>query len=152
MITLENICSYLPYGLKWHEKINNHSRTGDVTIENLKGFINGEYISKIALYPMDLTKPIQVDGKEIYPVVELAKQEYRECYFGSNESYSQFEMCEIELSIIGICSDIETITLPMAIWLFRHKFDVFGLIEKGLAVDVNTLETNPYEPSPITNK
>lgn len=29
--------------------------------------------------------------------------------------------------------------------LFEHHFDVFGLIEKGLAVDINTLKNNSYE-------
>lgn len=30
-------------------------------------------------------------------------------------------------------------------WLYKHKFDIDGLIESGLAIDANTLETNPYE-------
>lgn len=29
--------------------------------------------------------------------------------------------------------------------LLEWHFDVFGLIESGLAIDVTTLETNPYE-------
>lgn len=29
--------------------------------------------------------------------------------------------------------------------LFKIHFDVFGLIEKGLAIDVNTLSVNPYK-------
>jgi len=29
--------------------------------------------------------------------------------------------------------------------LFEYHFDVFGLIKKGLAVDINTLDTNPYK-------
>ena len=30
-------------------------------------------------------------------------------------------------------------------YLLQHHYDVFGLIERGLAVDVATLEVNPYD-------
>ena len=36
-------------------------------------------------------------------------------------------------------------SLEMWMVLFKAKSDVFGLINQGLAVDVNTLPKNPYE-------
>lgn len=30
-------------------------------------------------------------------------------------------------------------------YLIKHHFDIAGLIEKGQAIDVNTLKVNPYK-------
>lgn len=123
-----------------------------------------EYAENIAgllpiLYPMDLTKPIMVDGKEIIPIVELAKIAFEGIEF---ENWLQGDRAiskEIEKSKrirfwylkkdqsfqTTLCGKQHvTNQIVLFQWLFKHKFDVFGLIEKGLAIDVNTLATNPY--------
>jgi hypothetical protein len=33
----------------------------------------------------------------------------------------------------------------IVMWLIKNHFDIAGLIEKGEAIDVNTLDKNPYE-------
>ena len=47
-----------------------------------------------------------------------------------------------EKNVIGL----NWVTHPFEIvmWLIEHHFDVAGLIEKGEAIDVNTLPENPY--------
>lgn len=123
---------------------------------------DNEFTIKPILHPMsDLTKPI-LNG--IIPAIEIAN------FFdeGHNQSDSPVEM---NLGVIivgdGKCDNVSDVRIylskntinsvkmhgneaPFQIsrhitkWLYANKFDVDGLIEKGLAIDVNTLETNPY--------
>lgn len=122
-------------------------------------YVNFQYGIKPILRPMDLTKPITIDGKEIIPIVELAKIAFEGIEF---ENWLQGDRAiskEIEKSKrirfwylkkdqsfqTTLCGKQHvTNQIVLFQWLFKHKFDVFGLIEKGLAIDVNTLETNPY--------
>lgn len=137
----------------------------------------GQYLKPI-LYPMDLTKPIQVEGKEIVPIVELYNisqgiyysPKYHHidimatdwvCIDKKGHWLYNFKIFKPENDIrlnTGYGFELFTTDLRnenkksfpvnnqnlIFQWLFKHKFDVFGLIEKGLAIDVNTLETDPY--------
>jgi len=131
---------------------------------------------KPILRPMDLTKPITIDGKEVIPLQELALIVHG---FGRREwknrlksmSIKNIKHSNIEQSLsyndVGagrkkfaynfgwkgfLLSADNGVSYPLHIndqlalfkWLYANKFDVDGLIEKGLAIDVNTLEINPY--------
>lgn len=149
-LTLDNIAPYLPYALygfaegrKRADKllgvygtgghsltmccrVNNHNTVDyDCNIEDFKPILR----------PMDLTKPIIVEGKEIIPYKELG-YEYFCGEFGIIEHAEYGESPRYVANPLDYLWQIQ--------WLFKHKFDVFGLIEKGLAIDVNTLEINPY--------
>lgn len=105
-------------------------------------YVNFKRGIKPILRPMDLTNPIILQGKEVVPICELCKNNYGSDYDGRD--YDENELCDMERHLIALCGAIDTMYLNDALWLFKHKFDVLGLIEKGLAIDVNTLETNPY--------
>lgn len=100
------------------------------------------------LRPMDLTKSIIVEGKEVIPILELIRvtkdypiiEDIRKVNDGYHYSFKHEKM---RYSMIN-CLYINSMDIMQFQWLFKHKFDVFGLIEKGLAIDCNTLETNPY--------
>lgn len=181
MITLENICSYLPYGL--NVTYGKDVRVIVPTKEDfynvnksmtLQRFIYSQGEHKPILRPMDLTKPITIDDKEIIPIEELAKmalsQKYRHGLehvinngnmkyfeFGSVITFKEDNSCfsfgfdhNMQAERLGF-SLIRDNTihyflnqLSLFQWLFKNKFDVFNLITAGLAIDVNTLETNPY--------
>jgi hypothetical protein len=154
-LTQEHLSVYLPYGL----------------IGQLKQFPNGTYVklgtylsnserkwtidmfveSSVLpiLYPLSsLTETIWYEGKEINPI-DFIKDWYNEKYateIDGLEHYS-FKNDFILFGTIEPTEEIEIINMPYQAYqlLFKMKIDVFSLIEKGLAVDVNTLETNPYK-------
>ena len=41
--------------------------------------------------------------------------------------------------------NIESLPFDTVIWMIKNHFDIAGLIEKGEAIDVNTLQENPYK-------
>lgn len=147
-LTLENIACYLPYGLRVirvNENSNTYANPGPYTIIgadiNNVYYLNGSGFqitnAKPILRPMDLTNPIEIDGKEIIPVCELCKISYGSDY--EDRDYDENELCEMEQVIISLSYFTDTLTLDNAHWLFKHHFDVFGLIERGLAIDINKL-------------
>ena len=84
---------------------------------------------KPILHPLtDLTKPIKQNGEVFVPILKLGW------------SYSI-----IGWSKSNIIAATKNLTLTDALKLISWHFDIAGLIEKGEAIDVNTLETNPYK-------
>lgn len=168
-LTLEHIAPYLPYkmigkslgGRMYY--LDTFSNMLGEGIENreIGTFLNEQF--KPILRLMDLTKPIIVEGKEIIPYHELCKiacniQELSE-HVSYNENDRQLEVIgkkgyklifafdSNDNSFIIMSNGVTKCVsnqLTLFQWLFKHKFDVFGLIEKGLAIDVNTPTTNPY--------
>jgi len=155
-LTLEHLSVYLPYGL----------------MGQLKGYPNGTYVTLGTylsnterkwtidmfiesgvlpiLYPLSsLTETIWYEGKEIKPI-EFIKDWYNESY-GKIDDLEYYDL-ENEFALFGVFhsteeKETEIIAMPYQAYqlLFKMKIDIFGLIEKGLAVDVNILETNPYK-------
>lgn len=172
-LTLENIAPFLPYGLKgnlindeYYEPVYAGElfriETGLTTkkrepepfviVDDYEDYL--QYFTPI-LRPMDLTKPIILEGKEVIPIVELAKIAFpRHDWFHVNAKNVVTEDKEKGFEFDGKDFDFYNMhdgkilpvynQLALFQWLFKHKFDVFGLIPLGLAIDINTLETNPY--------
>ena len=88
------------------------------------------------LHPLsDLTKPITHKGETFVPIHRLLK----------NSCFDLSLMSEKEIFEYG--DDYKTTELihlyELLLYLEWH-FDIANLIESGDAIDVNTLETNPY--------
>ena len=123
----------LPYGLKYI--VNN--QFGDkeiVEIDTISNEIIGgasRYFNKYKsiLYPLsNLTKEIEHNGEKFIPTIIISK-------IMSNGDW------------LLICSKVNINNLPYYIVekLIEWHFDIAGLIEKGEAIDVNTLPKNPYK-------
>ena len=96
-------------------------------IENRAGLNNNVHNVKLALRPLsDLTKDIEVNGERFVPINEL-KHYYGFDYMWSFSTKPQGEFCVYAVEFACVNK------------LFEWNFDVFGLIEKGLAIDINTL-------------
>ena len=85
---------------------------------------------KPVLYPMsDLKNAIKRDGKRFIPICRIYNMsghyEIGEKWFKNN-------------NIVCIPSFIMT-------EMIKWHFDIAGLIEKGQAIDINTLKVNPYK-------
>jgi len=94
--------------------------------------------------PLDLTKEIDHGGEAFIPIVELAK-------FVDEFNNAKPVFVEVK-SVYGLhyewYSEYDNIrrSVPFSFYLklIEWHFDIAGLIEKGEAIDVNTLEVNPY--------
>lgn len=162
-LTLENIASYLPYGLKIANKDlkGNIQSFYEMTIENKNNTGIGNVLYGVNQIPvlrqMDLTKPIIVEGKEVIPIMELALLAFpgldweqgeikKHTAISSSFTNSNFQYRNSEFITQNLNMEMVQTGNQIALfkWLYANKFDVDGLIKKGLAIDVNTLETNPY--------
>lgn len=131
-----------------------------------KGFLLKEI--KPILFPFsDITGLIELDGKEVCPMKELACifdfDGYRGYYTTwkydekkENVIFSIWggELCRMDLksffvtplkdvqnsTVLGLNHFLEVFSL-----FHRYNIDYRGLIEKGLAVSVHDLEANPYK-------
>lgn len=124
-LTLKEIASYLPYGLKFTVNYPDGSiGQNEMTILNIMNFVDETTSGKIILRPLsDLTKEITVNGETFVPLVTLY-----------NSDYYRKGMNEVISNVMHLKNQI--------FWysrLFEWHFDVFGLIKKGLAIDINTL-------------
>lgn len=113
-LELKHIAPYLPYGLKYvHKNIIWDLTHLDSTTKNR------EY--KPILRPLsDLTKEIEVNGEKFVPIEKIA-------IYGDNKAYLE------EAILTGL---VEVIVFNM---LLRWHFDLYNLIENGIAIDINTL-------------
>lgn len=141
-LELKHLAPYLPYGLKvgwnniFHEMISLKSNERCQLVDNFTDEIYGIKLVHIKpiLRPLsDLIKEIEHNGERFVP---LEKLEVEGANIGSN----------IVGIVISIVEDYEWIYLQdvqnnITQKLFEWHFDVFNLIEKGLAIDINTLKS-----------
>lgn len=130
-LQINHIAPYLPYGLKWYH--SNRVGLNQVTLYNANTIIAGVNNQgyKIALRPLsDLYK--EIDGevpadilfpKEFYSLIDFYEEHNRENQIRSFIK-DGLSWCE-----------------PYSFWeyLFSKHFDVFGLIDKELAIDLNSI-------------
>ena len=128
-LTIKHLAPYLPYGLR--VKIKNDS---DVLFTMLGLDLEDESISYgrnlwyESTSKIDCCKPIlkpfsMLDGNKLEQSLMLGKNSKGKwCFY-----FDRIETWEIESCNTDIFQ------------LLENHFDVFGLIEKGLAIDINTL-------------
>lgn len=94
---------------------------------------------KPILHPLsDLTKEIEHNGEKFVPMEIFEKM----CSKHELETEYSWMFDPSEVWEIG---DFEEMAYKFIQKLFEWHFDIHGLIEKGLAIDVNTLSENPYK-------
>tara|TARA_R110000822_G_scaffold185428_1_gene324573 strand:- start:75 stop:497 length:423 start_codon:yes stop_codon:yes gene_type:complete len=138
-LELKDLAPYLPYGLKI--KTNNQIRVMSVavltTTENsISNIIYGVGHKPILRPLSDLTKEINIDGDYFIPIYLLKNIRYE---FESDLSFgfdpqSDGYTCHCSSQYLEFSEYYEINSK-----LFEWHFDVFGLIEKGLAIDINTI-------------
>lgn len=150
----------LPDGLKCKEVDLNEIFNFSTRIYNLMSILNWNNSYQPILRPLsDLTKEIEHNGEKFIPALELIKLE--EKYnnwkdiaptipydikiinkpFGKVLKVSKVEHWVIYLSL----NEIERAKYYIVSQLIKWKFDIANLIPKGEAIDINTLDVNPYK-------
>lgn len=132
-LTLQHLAPYLPYEPSM-QVMREDGSADNITLNPSKIIliVNGYYCGteKLILRPLsELTKEIEHNGEGFVPA------EYLTAQYGS---YST--VCEwIYLYRRGV-KDISEAPYVVLKKLFEWHFDVFGLIESGLAIDINSIE------------
>lgn len=133
---------------------------GNVTTCYNGSFYNCGYIENIMpiLRPMsDLTKEISINGETIIPLIKIAEiyeckgsicgnvfgydvrifDDYQDFYFGWYEDwFYYFEEYYDEMICTGNTKNVDLRIIDL---LNKFHFDYRGLIEQGLAININTL-------------
>lgn len=145
-LELKHLAPYLPYQLKCklndfdEEKIaelnaiySDNTYTFCSIVESEKGFAD----IKPILRPLsNLTKEIEHNGEKFVPIEILSK--WTTCEYEDDVlKYATYNSNgEIDMEEINVL-DLE---YHQIVKLFEWHFDCFGLIENGLAIDINTLK------------
>lgn len=166
-LELKHIASYLPYGLHGFVVTNRANFEVEIvgwnyntlkTSPSIHGYTHCPFEQfHPILHPLsDLVKPCLPKGE--IPIVELAKKhiEYDESIGDSDleVKYALARQMRIDITWRHPSSDkplysddlfIQTRRTHLNMfwvneWLFEHHFDVYGLIDQNLAVDINKIE------------
>ncbi len=120
-LELKHLAPYLPYGLKLRQPVLRRGfRTRLITVNNILDTIERQ----------NIIKPI------LRPLSDLTKNDF------GGDLIEEFYTLDFEKQILRIVEDIRWVNqcdyLLIQLLIEKH-YDIFGLIEKGLAIDINTL-------------
>lgn len=124
-LELKHVAPYLPYGLKvlyWNGDADSYVQTLSGLTYGLKSVLGSDK-HKLILRPLsDLTKEITHNGETFVPMDVLF------------DLFAQTDLLDFDID--------EILNQPYQIIqkLLEWHFDISGLIKKGLAIDINTLE------------
>jgi hypothetical protein len=114
-LELKDLAPYLPYGVQYKDNKN--------IVKILKSL-------DAVILMADFGHGDAQEFKELKPILrplsDLQNEEYENKIF--NREYIIDKEADSELGYYEWC------------YLFKNHFDVFGIIEKGLAIDINTLK------------
>ena len=128
-LELKHLAPYLPYGLKyWSKEHKSESILDCYRPECFDNEMKTISMEAILRHP-DIYKPILRPLSDICEFIEHKGEEMMLSLMGYGFPLHNLVSEEI------LKMDYETLTL-----LFKLHFDVFGLIEKDLAIDINTLK------------
>lgn len=129
-LTIKHLAGYLPYGLKiktthgWATMVtlNEWSVNGDCE-ESYCYETEDTTDFKPILRPLsDLTKAIEVNGEKFVPHIKL----------GGRPNLKDYD-------IEYLSKHIDNMSFGLIQKLLEWHFDIYGLIENNLAIDINTL-------------
>ena len=118
-LELKHLAGYLPYELKG---FNQNKKIVYFTLSDGRYLLDRNF--KPVLRPLsDLTKENVVD------MIEYS--DFESVYFNSNPSDLIFINTEDKIYLSDILKNTE--------FLLKNHFDIYGLIDAGLAIDINTI-------------
>jgi hypothetical protein len=135
-LELKHLAPYLPYELKIlngkeYDIVNGIDNKTVISLfrGHLKNFTTIENVKPILRPLSDLTKEIEFDNEKFTPS--------KDKYWGMNSfqyHINKFENWESPSAYLNSCAPYGLLLV-----LIKWNFDVFGLIDAGLAIDINTL-------------
>jgi len=129
-LELKHIAPYLPYGLNFIML----DPSGEYEISPIINIDFAKEELEVSATCYDFS---DLGGEEIKPILrpllDLTREELYKAGFNSHIDYLTHEHQEFSTDVLKAPYD-------MVVYLFEHHFDVFGLIEKGLAVNINDIK------------
>jgi len=160
-LTIQELAAYLPYGVKFMPTHFNIEKKSDTlyyltTIHNSDEFgVNGytsKYIKPI-LYPLSsLTKEIEHKGEKFVPLLKLVDPDNTDLAKMRVESYNPFPQVGLQHDYYRVIHEklgeiisinprnIKVLPYHLIEKLLEWKFDIFGLLDRSLAVDKTTIQ------------
>lgn len=138
-LELKHLAGYLPYNVKILDFVNGgNCIINDTYVLEPKNchrcLTFAKETEKLILRPLsDLTKEIEVNGEKFIPESTLFR------LFGDMTQFQILEKGFYSLNY-GYYLKIEQLPHNIVSQLLEWHFDIYGLIEKGLAIDINTLK------------
>tara|TARA_R110000796_G_scaffold97429_2_gene204439 strand:- start:16650 stop:17108 length:459 start_codon:yes stop_codon:yes gene_type:complete len=149
-LELKHLAPYLPYGLKISND-NISTKSKDILLKALTKEKEHHYYATLVcngdLKCCNSCNSETEKTREIYaqiwtikpilrPLSDLLKNEFENVYKNQIDYESIEHLSELD------CESFLTCNFSYEFWqsLFKNHFDVFGLIEKGLAIDINTIK------------
>ena len=119
-LELKHLAPYLPYGLKFIDIPEGWNQQRELNTHTIDWLLT--------------------DGKPILrPLSDLTKSELIELRFDEGNDTLLWSANNVE-SYKDFIQFYETdLTYSVLVWAYKKHLDVFGLIEKGLAIDINTI-------------
>lgn len=141
-LELKHLAPYLPYNLRRHCPSSNVLIHEFSSIDFTQSMI--DFIQKAGWKP--IFRPLS-DLRNLMPNSDVCYISYMwyEIIGSDSESFDKdtfFEQCEI-----GNISFLPAMVIPK---LLEWHFDVFGLIDTGLAIDINTLNNQVFNKLELT--
>ena len=144
-LELKHLTSYLPYDLKGINHLKDISTLGikDEVFTYTNFYENKRIKEKFTYLSIDSFlkekyKPI------LFPLSSLTKEDIKNFYQLNNDDLKSIDWKEWAEDLMFFIKAEETFQLSQFEYLFSKKFDVFGLIDAGLAEPV-TEDFNPYK-------
>jgi hypothetical protein len=135
MTKYEFLTISLLYGLKLQRIVYKYEKIKDLSAYDLCPDGEIDNILPI-LYPLsDLVKQIEYNGQKFIFVDKIWHE------FNLHNNFDFIELITDEANINDLCS---IMPFDCIMFLIKLHFDIAGLIERGEAIDVNTLKVNPY--------
>ena len=151
-LELKHLAPYLPYELKMRftgepQKQFRGTKVEEIlTIENYK-MLTFSHLRKPILRPLsDLTKEIEINEEKFVPMdilndclIGLIKWYELDSVIDKTKKVRGYETTNAKVACFLGNKVSESCPYGMYIQLLEWHFDVFGLIGKNLAIDINTL-------------
>ena len=140
-LELKHLAPYLPYNLKLlgpnsYDAYNDIRDLKPTNINVVLDDLFGPQLKPILRPLSDLVKVINYNGKE-FKTLDFIKDQCEDEYFTDTDFEEYIENRKHNTTYLTHAMDY----LPYGLInrFIEWHFDVFGLIEKGLAIDINTL-------------
>ena len=124
-LEIKHLAPYLPFNIKvqWVREDDKELIIQYLTISDYNFLIRRKYAKPILRPLSDLTKSIEVNGERFVPAYKMITHGFHNQFWYETEIFDYRYLYAMDLEK-----------------LFEWHFDVFGLIEKGLAISYNDLK------------
>ena len=137
-LELKHLAPYLPYGVMIYSKFKNSDNysTFEINHKNFNSTLTHNSRKPILRPLSDLSEVIEHNNEKFIPTELLDSDEYPIDFFVD----TNFEYILDWINCYQKNHHILFLPFGLINQLIEWHFDVFGLIEKGLAIDINTIK------------